>query len=129
MIYIIRHGKAEPHIKRDFDRELTEKGRVELKKNFEKFKEDFKSKNFKVYTSPYTRAVQTAEIFCDVFDTEYEILEELGFGNSGYADIVNKLGNDMDYILIGHQPYISEAIYKLTGANVAVKKGSIHRVR
>ncbi len=128
MIYLIRHGKAEPHADSDFDRELTGEGKIELKKNFEEFKKDFKSTNFKVYTSPYTRAVQTAEIFCHVFDTDYEILKELGFGNSGYAKIVRGL-DDGDYILIGHQPYISEAIYELTGLDMPVKKGSIHRVR
>ncbi|MDO5040617.1 MAG: histidine phosphatase family protein [Peptoniphilus sp.] len=128
MIYLIRHGKAEPHSHSDFDRELTEQGKIELEKNFQEFKKDFKSADFKVYTSPYTRAVQTAEIFCRIFETDYEILEDLGFGNDGYAKVVKSLG-DGDYILIGHQPYISEAIYELTGANVPVKKGSIHRVR
>jgi phosphohistidine phosphatase len=129
MIYLIRHGKSEDLITSDYDRRLTEEGKKELEENFKSFKKKFKSNNFKVYSSPYTRARQTADIFCSIFDCDYEILDQLSFGNSGYDKIVNMLDDDRDYILIGHQPYISDAIYRLTGRDVAVKRGSIHRVR
>ena len=129
MIYLIRHGKSEDLITSDYDRKLTLEGRKELEDNFKEFKEKFKSDNFKVYCSPYTRARQTAEIFSSIFDCDYEILDQLSFGNSGYDKIINILDDDCDYILIGHQPYISDAIYKMTGRDVPVKRGSIHRVK
>ncbi|WP_138159958.1 SixA phosphatase family protein [Peptoniphilus catoniae] len=128
MIYLIRHGKAQSYADSDFNRRLTPEGKAELEENFKNFKESFKSENFKVYSSPYLRAVETAEIFARIFNCDFDILNDLAM-NKDYDKVVNALDDKEDYILIGHEPYISDAIYKLTGSMLKVKKGSIHRVR
>lgn len=126
MIYLIRHGIAESYSTSDFERELTSEGKIKLRAAFLGFYEGFNSKNFKIYASPTVRTVQTAEMLCDILKKDFEVVEDLA--NKRYEDFIKNLNKDMDYIIIGHEPYISDAIYKLTGRSVIVSRGSIHRL-
>lgn len=125
MIYLIRHGIAEAFANSDFERELTTEGKIKAIEGFESFKKYNDLKNFVVYSSPLVRAEQTAEIFCKIFECEYEIKEELSEG-SDYIPFINSLDEETNYVLIGHEPSISSAIYHLTGRIVGVSRGSIH---
>ncbi|MGO1580944.1 MAG: SixA phosphatase family protein [Peptoniphilaceae bacterium] len=127
-VYLIRHGIAESYAESDFSRELTTEGKIKLREDFEKFKETFGLKDFNLYTSPLVRTRQTAEIFSNVFQCNYEIKEELSAGNR-YDDFIKDLKEDENYILIGHEPSISDAIYKFTGKMIGVSRGSIHRLK
>ncbi|MBL7574400.1 phosphohistidine phosphatase [Peptoniphilus asaccharolyticus DSM 20463] len=126
MIYLIRHGIAEAYNTSDFARELTTEGRIKLRATFLGFLDEFKSENYKIYASPAVRTIQTAEILADTFKTDFEIVDELA--DSRYEDFVRSLPNEMDHIIIGHEPYISDVIYQITGRNVIVSRGSIHRL-
>lgn len=126
MIYLIRHGIAEGYSTSDFERELTIEGKIKLRATFLGFMEDFKSNNFRIYASPMVRAVQTAEILSDILKTDFEVVDDLA--TSQYEDFIKGLEKNIDHIIIGHEPYISDAIYRLTGRNVIVSRGSIHRL-
>lgn len=126
MIYLIRHGIAEAYSTSDFGRELTIEGRIKLKTAFLGFAEDFNSKNYKIYASSAVRTMQTAEILSDILKCDFETIDDLY--NSSYEDFVRELPQDMDYIIVGHEPYISNLIYQMTGRNVIVSRGSIHKL-
>lgn len=126
MIYLIRHGIAENFADSDFNRELTLEGRIKLYDDFKKFQLENNLETFKIKSSPYIRARQTAEILSRVLNKNFEIDDDLGFSGD-YVKIIEKLSGD--YILIGHEPMISDAIYRLVGNKIIVSKGSIHRVR
>lgn len=126
MIYLIRHGIAEAYSTSDFARELTIEGKIKLKAAFLGFAEDFDSKDYKIYASPAVRTTQTAEILSDILKCDFETIDDLY--DSRYEDFVRELPKDMDYIIVGHEPYISDLIYQITGRNVIVSRGSIHKL-
>ena len=127
-IYFIRHGIAEVFADTDFQRELTLEGRIKLNDTFRDFKKVFNESDYVVYTSPYVRTQQTAEIFCSKFDTDYRTLDILAaFNSEELLKELNKEKHDA-YVIISHEPYISDCIYELTGRKENVSRGSIHIV-
>ena len=70
--------------------------------------------------------MQTAEILSDILKCDFETIDDLY--DSRYEDFVRELSKDMDYIIVGHEPYISDLIYQITGRNVIVSRGSIHKL-
>ena len=67
-IYLIRHGLAEDRVgvsseKQDSLRELTDKGREKSQEMAKKLKYLLEDETLEFVSSPYTRALQTAEIF------------------------------------------------------------------
>ena len=64
-LLLIRHGKAgsaEPN-KNDFYRPLTEKGRAEFTTFLQTIQSQIATEGLEVWTSPLTRAKQTAALF------------------------------------------------------------------
>lgn len=126
-IYFIRHGEAEPFAKRDFDRHLTTAGRIKLHKSFSTFAKTIKGLGeYKIYSSPLVRANETAEILAEYLKKDVEIKEYLA--GSYIDEVLEDLKEDENYILVGHEPYISMWIRELTGENVIVSRGSINLV-
>lgn len=126
MIYLIRHGIAQSYSTSDFERELTTEGIIKLRAAFIEFREKFKSSNYKIYSSPTVRTVQTAEILCEMLKSDFEIVDELK--DESYVDFIKQLDKNADHIIVGHEPYISDAIYKLSGKKVIVSRGTIHKL-
>ncbi|EFI41973.1 histidine phosphatase family protein [Peptoniphilus sp. oral taxon 386] len=128
-VYLIRHGIAQNFADTDFERELTTEGRIKLRDTFEVFADEIGKIKIKVYSSPLIRAVQTAEILCDFLNCEFEISDWLGY--ESYVDRVRKLKEDKDinYILVGHEPNISDCIYRITGKVEIISRGSIHIIK
>ncbi|RVU55151.1 SixA phosphatase family protein [Anaerosphaera multitolerans] len=127
-IFFIRHGIAENYADSDFNRQLTIEGRIKLNETFEEFVKTFKSYDFKVFTSPLVRAVQTCEILCEKLNTDYEVKSYLKGAALSTVLYDLKLEGHKDYILVGHEPYISDYLYRITGEFVTVSRGSIHSV-
>lgn len=127
-LYFIRHGIAEVFADSDSKRELTLEGRIKLNDTFRELKKIFNEKDYAVYSSPYVRTVQTAEIFADKFNKEYKIMDILqGFTSDMLIEELKKDPHDA-YVLITHEPYISQCIYDLTKRRENVSRGSIHIV-
>lgn len=125
-IYFIRHGIAEAFADRDFDRELTLEGKIKLNDTFREFAKIFSEEDYAVYSSPLIRAVQTSEILCSKLDAEFEIKDYLaGFSLAELEEELKKDGLST-YILVTHEPFISQAIYDKTGKYENISRSSIH---
>lgn len=126
-IYFIRHGEAEIYAEDDFKRELTTIGRVKLENSFKAFANRLEDKrSYKIYSSPLERAKETAEILAKHLDSDFEVKDYLAGGR--IRDILKTLDQDGNYILVSHEPFISNWIYQLTGEMKIVSRGSINFV-
>lgn len=126
-IYFIRHGEAEIYAEDDFKRKLTTIGRVKLENSFKAFANRLEDKrSYKIYSSPLERAKETAEILAKHLDSDFEVKDYLAGGR--IRDILKNLDQDGNYILVSHEPFISNWIYQLTGEMKIVSRGSINFV-
>ena len=126
-IYFIRHGEAEIYAEDDFKRKLTTIGRVKLENSFKAFANRLEDKrSYKIYSSPLERAKETAEILAKHLDSDFEVKDYLAGGR--IRDILKNLDQDENYILVSHEPFISNWIYQLTGEMKIISRGSINFV-
>lgn len=126
-IYFIRHGEAEIYADDDFKRKLTRIGRIKLENSFTAFANNLEDKrSYKIYSSPLERAKETAEILSKHLDSNFEVKDYLAGGR--IRDILKTLETDGNYILVSHEPFISNWIYQLTGEMKIVSRGSINFV-
>lgn len=116
-LYLIRHGIAadreDPNCPPDADRPLTPKG---IKRSYAAaqglralgVKPDF------VLTSPWLRAVQTAEIFCETihFPAKKIISTDTLKGTGAPPDLLRELQPMKDKIVFcfGHEPHLHQTI-------------------
>ncbi len=135
-VFLMRHGEAQAaeEVERDEDRALTDKGEMRLHKacrglrRLEIFPE-------RLFSSPVTRALQTARIIADElgFTGEVEAVEELA-PESPPEDMIEVLKTlkHEQIMLIGHQPFLGQMAALLIGAGgngrIGIKKGGMVRV-
>ncbi|HQJ53246.1 MAG TPA: phosphohistidine phosphatase SixA [Planctomycetota bacterium] len=135
-VFLLRHGEAQPDedVPRDEDRALTEKGETRLHKacrglrRLEVFPE-------RIFTSPVTRALQTARIIAEElgFVEDIEAVEELApdAEPEDMAEVLKSLRHDQ-VMLVGHQPHLGQlAALLITGetrGRVGIKKGGLVRI-
>jgi len=122
-ILLVRHGIAEdPEAgspKPDSGRQLTKKGRKQMKLVARGMRRIVGKVNM-VACSPYTRAVQTAEILLKEFrkkgDPEFLIVDEIRSGVSpeDATDWLARQDPDATLVLVGHEPDFSELMSHLT---------------
>jgi phosphohistidine phosphatase len=133
-IYIIRHAIAaerEEWAGSDDKRPLTEKGRKKMEqiaRGLAAMEIDFTH----IFSSPLVRAQQTAEILQKVLKFDHLDETDLLVASADPAAIIpllNKLPDNADVALVGHEPHLSELLcYLLTGEHknfAAFKKGGV----
>ena len=115
-IWILRHGEAEPHARRDAERELTAHGREQVLLSAALL---IGQPLDSILVSPYVRAQQTAEL----------VRKALGF-TSGLITVpwltpesepkfaVSKLPDSGNVLLVSHQPFVGELISLLVHGHV-----------
>lgn len=115
-IWILRHGEAEPHARRDAERELTAHGREQVLQSATLL---IGQPLDSILVSPYVRAQQTAEL----------VRKALGF-TSGLITVpwltpesepkfaVSKLPDSGNVLLVSHQPFVGELISLLVHGHV-----------
>ncbi len=135
-VYIIRHAIAidrfDPDVNSDAERWLTDEGIDKMQtavKGLARLIDGFD----RIYTSPYRRAKETADIVCQTLPATLDEIGELqpGVEFDEIATIVN--GKEDECIaLVGHEPdlseLISESISAAMHARVLMKKGAVARV-
>ena len=137
-LLILRHGKAFDADPRqwpdDSNRPLTEDGKKRLVKSTPAIKA-LAPKNVRVITSPYTRALQTAQIVCENAGWDApEIDDRLSahYGPEESLDLLQSLPVSGNYIIVGHDPTFSFLPAYLIGANrisaTSLKTGAVARV-
>src|SRR5690606_41721411 len=115
-LYLIRHAKAEEHsfFKRDYDRNLTEKGKERAQQIAIQLAQQLViTPQTSVLSSSANRAIQTAELFCDIIGYPIDqIRQDKSIYEAHYSDILNAINGipaEVDILLVfGHNPGRSE---------------------
>lgn len=121
MIYLLRHGDAEPGDGDDAARRLTPKGQHQA----EAAGAALAAMGAGIdacLTSPRVRAADTARLACKSLGIEPEIAADLA---GGPFDSLQLTAGRGDVLLVGHEPDFSAEVARLTGANVKMKKGGL----
>jgi phosphohistidine phosphatase len=135
-IYILRHGIAEESSRsgRDADRELTAEGGKRVREVLRVARKAGVSPDV-IITSPYVRAVQTAEIAAKELAYEDELVHAQALIPSSSPvsvwDEVRAHQVAPQVMLVGHEPLLSQAAVFLLNASamqIDVKKGSVIRI-
>jgi len=135
-IYILRHGIAEDRrpAKRDADRALTDEGRKKLRPVLDRARAAGVAPSL-ILTSPYVRAVQTAEMAAEALGYKGTLLrtEALVPGSSPEAAWleIRKHRGEETILLAGHEPLLGAiAAYLLGVPELAIdfKKGALLRL-
>jgi len=110
-IYLVRHSEAEPtsQLKKDSERELTQSGISLIESAANAWKSLISNSEY-IFTSPFKRAVQTAEIIASVTGTKNEIIIDKSLSPGSNAEAIILISNTFEaneIVLVGHQPDIS----------------------
>ena len=143
-LFILRHGYAGNRLSdpmKDIKRELTISGKkevVEIAKSLKKLGVKFNV----IFSSPFTRAFQTAQIIAE----EYKLTEQIeqseelkpdGSKGSLYNKL-SKLSIDSVILVVGHEPYLSGMINDIISNdnynknhnnNIILKKAGLSRIK
>ena len=140
-LFILRHGYAGNRLSdpmKDIKRELTISGKkevVEIAKSLKKLGVKFNV----IFSSPFTRAFQTAQIIAE----EYKLTEQIeqseelkpdGSKGSLYNKL-SKLSIDSVILIVGHEPYLSSLINDIISNNenhnnnIILKKAGLSRIK
>jgi phosphohistidine phosphatase len=135
-VYILRHGIAED-VKpggKDADRALTNDGRKKLREVL-RAAERADVVPGVIVTSPYLRAVQTAEVVIEVLGYANDLLRtEALIPSADPEDLWDELRvhqGVMQLMLVGHEPMLGKLVAFLLNAPslmVDVKKGALLRI-
>jgi phosphohistidine phosphatase len=121
VIYLLRHGEAEPRDGDDAARRLTEKG----ERQSEVAGRALATLGAEIdacLTSPKVRAADTARLACEALGLEPEVAAELSGGGFDSPGLAAGRG---DAMLVGHEPDFSDEIARLTGAKAKLRKGGL----
>ncbi|MBM6614670.1 CHAD domain-containing protein [Desemzia sp. RIT804] len=128
-IWLFRHGIAESknNDKPDYDRALTPKGKKELESSVPNLRYllDTQRPIF-IWSSPLTRACETAEIISQALGNQKIIQKEfIATGDIGLLTAeIKKLSKESTVIVVGHEPTLSDWTEQLTGVSLPFDKGS-----
>jgi phosphohistidine phosphatase len=121
MIWMLRHGDAEDGSP-DAERRLTGKGERQARAAGAALAALGVSLDACI-TSPRVRAADSARLACEGQDVDPEVDERLSGGSFDPVEVA--LGHGDEVLLVGHEPDFSEAIARVTGARVKMKKGGL----
>lgn len=128
LIFLVRHAPAvDPSGRRDEDRPLTTEGRFRMRRVVQVLHNSTHERFDQIITSPYVRAVQTAEILAVLpgFSGEVEV-SRLLLPMSPPKDTMALFQGQGNLALVGHEPGISALASELMGRLVPpFIKGSI----
>lgn len=118
-VIIVRHAKSVPYgYDNDFYRDLTDRGESDAEKIGEKLK-NFGIKPDLVISSPATRALHTASIFCGKLDYEKakirkeDILYQ-GLTTQSFVEMLQELSESVQTVFVfGHNPTVYYLVYNM----------------
>ncbi len=123
-LYLVRHADAEKTQpgKKDEDRKLTKEGKERIRGVANQWFYFIKKLDL-ICSSPFIRAVETAEIIAECFEYKGEIIKDKILAAGSYTkdmiELVNSLQAD-DILVVGHQPDLSEHVSNLISSNGAL---------
>lgn len=118
-LFLLRHGTAEPHSDKDRNRRLTEEGRADLRAILSASQSSLAEVEA-LYSSPYIRAQQTAEIALGHLDARKNIQTKMSdeITPSGNPHAVIQWLSTLPHqsvMLVSHQPLIGILLDALGG--------------
>lgn len=125
MIWLLRHGDAAEGSP-DAERPLTERGRDQARAAGAALAA-LGVELDACLASPRVRARDTAELACQALGVEVRTEEALSGGSFDAEELASGAGQNV--LLVGHEPDFSEAVRRLTGARVRMKKGGLAGAR
>ncbi len=128
-LVLLRHGDAVNSAPSDFERTLTDKG-VQQAETVGDFYNSIGIRFTHIYSSPYLRAKETAEIVASSLEQAPEVILERDLGcGMDYPDafaILRLLPEESVVLFVGHQPdfgaFTSYLIGSNSGGNFSFKK-------
>jgi phosphohistidine phosphatase len=131
-IYILRHAIAEERRpgRSDQDRALTDEGRRKLRPVLERARAAGVAPSL-VLTSPYVRAVQTAEMAAEALGYKGTIVRTGGLVPEAVWREIRDHRDEKAILLAGHEPLLSEIGGYLLGVPalaIDLKKGALLRL-
>lgn len=127
-LLLIRHGKAEDYsfLKKDYDRNLVERGKERSKLIAHKLLPDFGKDKTLVISSTANRALQTAHIFCEILNYPTKNIQlEKSIYEAYFLDIlkvINNITEDVDTVCVfGHNPGLSDLTNYLCHSAIDLK--------
>jgi phosphohistidine phosphatase len=133
-LYLLRHGIAEEHgpDKPDPDRRLTDEGVAEMRSEAGALRK-LGLKLDIIVTSPYDRALQTAEIVADALEMKdrLEVDQRLAAGCrlGDLQEILGSRSGIQRLMIVGHNPDLPSMAGQLAGgAAIDLKKGGLIRL-
>lgn len=132
-IYLLRHGIAEDRKpgRPDSERALTPEGREKLRRVLRRA-QAAKAAPSLILTSPYLRAVETAETAAEILGCKHKIIRCEALVPNGSPHLVweeiKSYAREEGILLSGHEPLMSRMVAYLMGAPslpVEMKKGAL----
>lgn len=134
-LYLVRHADAEKTQpgKKDEDRKLSKEGKERIQGVANQWFYFIKKLDL-ICTSPFIRAVETAEIIAKCFEYKGEIIRDNLLAAGSYTKDLIQLINSLqgeDILIVGHQPDLSEHVSNFISSNGALvdfKKAAIAKI-
>jgi phosphohistidine phosphatase len=133
-LYLLRHGIAEDNAATDADRQLTEEGRQKLRRVLKRAAAAGVQPSL-ILSSPYKRAVETAEIAATELDYKGKILRVGSLTpDSSPPSVWSEIRGHRDesaILLAGHEPLFSATVAFLLGSTqemIAFRKAALVRI-
>ena len=131
-IYLVRHSEAVDRIPPmpDAARYLSARGRVSFREMARRFR-DAGGLPTRILTSPFVRAVQTAEILSEAVRYDGEIVLDPrlspGFDVGELNAVLNGCPREMEVAFVGHEPDLGGILTRLLSLpqGYAMRKGAI----
>jgi phosphohistidine phosphatase len=131
-IYLVRHAESVDRVPGmpDAARFLSARGRVSFREMARRFREAGALPT-RMFTSPFVRAVQTAEILSETlqYDAEVAVALQLapGFDVEGLNVVLDAFPGEREIVFVGHEPDLGDILTRLLSLprRYAMRKGSI----
>ena len=135
-IYLLRHGIAEDGKpgRPDSERALTDEGRVRLRRVLKRVRSADVNPSL-ILSSPYRRAVETAEVAAEVFRYQGDVVKSRAFVPEARPkeawDEIRVHSNEGSILVASHEPLMSALTAYLLGCpalHVDMKKAALVRI-
>ncbi|HUB75902.1 MAG TPA: histidine phosphatase family protein [Solirubrobacteraceae bacterium] len=129
-LWLLRHAEAEePGPGGDFERRLTERGERQARAAGAALAR-LRVAPEHVLSSPRVRALETARLACESLGLEPIVHQPLGgeLDEAEARELLAAAAEGETLLLVGHEPDMSGLVTALTGARVAIKKGSLAQI-
>lgn len=130
-LWLIRHGKAEDQAfgTPDSERALIEKGKEQANKMARYLVGPTEGKSVQFWSSPLKRARETTEILMKSFEGVPHIQSEIASGDLESLLVLWEKNNAEIQIVVGHEPFLSDWLEQITGAEQEFSTGSLARIK